>query len=73
MSIIDPKELHHFPEWMQHAAEIESTCLSVAVGGLASKLGMIDRDQVLRYRAAVEASAAADALAGASPDSSVAK
>ena len=53
--------------------EIESTCLSVAVGGLASRLGMIDRDQVLRYRAAVEASAAREAHAGASTDSSVAK
>ena len=70
-------DMNQFPgpseEWLKRMDEIESTCLSVAVGGLASRLGMIDRDQVLRYRAAVEASAAADALSGASPDSSVAK
>lgn len=63
MSVIDPKALHHFPEWMQDAAEIEATCMSVAAGGLAARLGMIDREQVERYRAAVEASAAADAAA----------
>ncbi len=53
MSIIDPKDLHLFPEWLQHAAEIEATCLSVAAAGLAAELGMVDRELVERSREAM--------------------
>lgn len=65
-------DMNQFPgpseEWLKRMDEIESTCLSVAVGGLASRLGMIDRDQVRLYRAATEAQAAARAVAsGSSP------
>lgn len=42
--LIDPKDLRLFSEWMQHAAEIEATCLSVAAAGLAAELGMVDRE-----------------------------
>lgn len=65
-------DMNQFPgpseEWLKRMDEIESTCLSVAVGGLASRLGMIDRDQVRQYRAATVAQAAARAEAsGSSP------
>ena len=49
MSIIDPKDLHLFPEWMHHADEIEATCISVA----AAELGMVDRELVKKSREAM--------------------
>lgn len=53
VSIIDPKDLHLFPEWMRHAAEVEETCLSVAAAGLAAELGMVDRELVRKSREAM--------------------
>lgn len=52
------KEPFPFPEWMRHAAEVEDTCQSVAAAGLAAELGMIDREQIRKHRAASEAAAA---------------
>jgi hypothetical protein len=53
VSIIDPKDLHLFPEWMHHADEIEATCLSFAAAGLAAELGMVDRELVKKSREAM--------------------
>ena len=53
MSVINPRDLASFPEWMQHAAEVEATCLSVAAAGLAARLGMVDREQNEKVREAM--------------------
>lgn len=45
-------------EWIARAGEIEATCLSVAAAGLASELGMIDRELIRKSRAAMEAAEA---------------
>jgi hypothetical protein len=40
-------------EWMKRMDEIEATCLSVAVAGLAAELGMVDRELVRKSREAM--------------------
>lgn len=45
-------------QWLEETAEIEATCQSFAAAGLAADLGMIDREEVRRYRAFAEARAA---------------
>jgi len=45
-------------EWLLETDAIEDTCLSVAAAGLASRLGMIDRELIRRSRAAMEAAEA---------------
>ena len=45
-------------EWLAQADKIEATCLSVAAAGLASELGMIDRELIRKSRAVMEATEA---------------
>ena len=49
-------------EWLARADAIEDTCLSVAAAGLASELGMIDRELIRKSRAAMAAAEAAPEL-----------
>lgn len=53
------KDVATLPAWLQHAAEVEVNCESIAAAGLAAELGMIDREQLRKSRAAAEALAAA--------------
>ncbi|MBX3176087.1 MAG: hypothetical protein KF886_01880 [Candidatus Hydrogenedentes bacterium] len=58
MNTNTPDEPFPYPEWMRGVAEIEEQCLSVAAAGLASELGMIDRELIRKSRAAMEAAEA---------------
>ena len=52
------RSLESLPAWLQHAVEVEAQCRSVAAAGLASELGMIDRELIRKSRAAMEAAGA---------------
>lgn len=58
MGNITRRDIGTLPAWLQQAAEIEANCESIAAAGLAAELGMIDRDQLYKSRAAAETLAA---------------